>query len=116
MFRIIAAAAALLALMVTSEARGFNCGRYQRWLNGLTAPQYRDLNLARSWLRLPHTTAAPGAIVVQSRHGRALGGGPGGHVSRIERLTGTCTAIVRDNRGTYERNICRNLLAYVRPR
>lgn len=111
MIRIIAAAATLLALTATVDARGLNCGRYLRQFYGLD----QSYNLARNWLRLPRTMAAPGAVVVQARRGRASHGGPGGHVSRIERVTGHCTAIVRDNRGTYERNICKNLLAYVRP-
>jgi hypothetical protein len=30
-------------------------------------------------------------------------------------VTGPCTAIVQDNRGRYERDVCRNLVAYVLP-
>jgi hypothetical protein len=52
---------------------------------------------------------------VQRRRGRALGGGPGGHVSRIVSLISQCRAIVTDEKGTYERDICRNLVAYVKP-
>lgn len=116
MIRILAAVAAMLVLTTAVEAASFGCGRYQRGLFGLNGPQHRHLNLARGWLAFPRTSAQAGAVVVQGRRGRALGGGPGGHVARIERVTGSCTAIVRDNRGTYERDICRNLLAYVAPR
>jgi len=30
-------------------------------------------------------------------------------------MTGTCTAVVSDEKGQYERNICKNLVAYVDP-
>ena len=108
---LLALAIAGLLAAPSAEARGLNCGRYLRGHYGLPA----QFNLARHWLVLPRSSAGPGAIVVQSRRGRALGGGAGGHVSRIVSLTGHCTAIVNDNRGTYQRDICRNLLAYVRP-
>jgi hypothetical protein len=91
---------------------GFICGATQRAYFGLP-PAF---NLALHWASLPHTTAHPGAVVVQRRSGRALGGGPGGHVSRIVSVTGPCRAIVTDERGTYERDICSRLVAYVSPR
>jgi hypothetical protein len=90
----------------------FTCGVTMMRITGQRDPR---LALARSWLKFPRTSAGPGAIVVQSRPGRALGGGPGGHVSKILELRGSCRALVRDNRGTYERDICRRLLGYVRP-
>jgi hypothetical protein len=89
----------------------FNCGIAMMAITGRREP---GLALARSWLRFPRTVAGPGAVVVQSRKGRALGGGPGGHVSRIVEMRGSCRALVQDNRGTYERDICSRLLGYVR--
>jgi hypothetical protein len=89
----------------------FTCGITMMRMTGQTDPR---LALARSWLKFPRTSAGPGAVVVQGRAGRALGGGPGGHVSRIVELRGSCRALVQDNRGTYERDICRRLLGYVR--
>lgn len=71
------------------------------------------LNLARNWLRkFPRTIASAGAIVVWG-HGKGRG-----HVGRIVRMTGACTAIVYSgNDGgaarTRERNIC-NALGFVR--
>ena len=91
---------------------GFNCGRTQAAYFGL-GPAFA---LALHWASLPHTNARPGAVVVQRRAGRALGGGPGGHVSRIVSVQSTCRAIVTDNSGTYSRDICKNLVAYVAPR
>ena len=94
------------------NGHGFNCGRTQAAYFGL-GPAFA---LALHWASLPHTSAHPGAVVVQRRAGRALGGGPGGHVSRIVSVQSTCRAIVTDNSGTYSRDICRNLVAYVAPR
>lgn len=92
---------------------GFTCGIAMR---AITGGRYGpEFNLARHWLSLPRTSAHPGAVVVQARFGRALGGGPGGHVSRIESIIGPCRAVVRDNRGSYQRDICKNLLGYVNP-
>lgn len=104
----------LIGISSAAEAKprqGFKCGYVQRIHFGLPA----KFNLALNWATLPHTSARPGAVVVQRRKGRALGGGPGGHVSRIVNVTGQCRAIVTDNRGTYERDICKNLVAYVQP-
>jgi hypothetical protein len=74
-----------------------------------------DFALALHWATLPHTTPHAGAVVVQTRRGRALGGGPGGHVSRIVEVLGECRAIVADARGQYSRDICRNTIAIVQP-
>lgn len=115
--RLLGVALALCAFATTSadahRARrgGFICGLTQRLHFGLP-PKF---NLALAWAELPHTFAAPGAVVVQRRKGRALGGGPGGHVSRIVSVVGQCRAVVTDEKGTYERDICKNLVAYVRP-
>ena len=103
-----------ILLSTAAEARGFNCGRYQCQLSGIT--HCGPLALALEWARhFPRTSAHPGAVVVQRRNGRALGGGPGGHVSRIVSMQGTCRAVVKDERGTYERDICSRLVAYVEP-
>lgn len=93
--------------------RGFSCGLYMRQQFG--GRYGSSFNLALSWAGLPRTSPTPGAVVVQRRKGRALGGGPGGHVSKIVSVIDACHAIVHDNRGTYRRNICKNLAAYVRP-
>lgn len=101
---------AIVLITHSAEARGFNCGRYMSHLFGI-----KSRLLALSWASFPHTYAHPGAVVVQRRKGRALGGGPGGHVSKIVSVISECRAVVQDNRGTYERDICRNLVAYVIP-
>lgn len=103
--------ALILVALTTAEAR-FDCGRKQRADHGITDPKY---NLALAWADMPHVSAQVGAVVVQTRPGRALGGGPGGHVSRIVEMKGQCRAIVSDNRGQYERDICSRLVAYVMP-
>lgn len=112
MTRTLTAALAAFLVMGSCAQAAYDCGRYMRHRHGIKDPCF---NLALCWAKLPHTTAHPGAIVVQTRKGRALGGGPGGHVSEIVRPTGHCRAIVRDNRGTYERDICSRLVAYVSP-
>ena len=89
----------------------FTCGLYLRQHFGLGS-QY---NLARNWLNLPRCSLRSGSVVVQRRAGRALGGGPGGHVSRVVRVLSNCRAVVNDNRGTYTRDVCKNLWAYVCP-
>lgn len=109
--RQIVAAAILLATVSTADAR-FDCGRVQRAFFGLP----EKFNLALNWATLPHTSPHPGAVVVQRRKGKALGGGPGGHVSRIESVVDNCHAVVTDEKGTYTRDICKNLVAYVNPR
>lgn len=69
-----------------------------------------SLNLAQNWARkFPRTSAHPGAVVVWTR------GGNKGHVAQIVSMTGQCRAVVSDNAGTYERDICRRVIAYVRP-
>lgn len=103
----------LLSSNQAVSAASYTCGLYMRGLyGGKYGPEY---NLALRWAHLQHTNAHPGAVVVQTRRGRALGGGPGGHVSRIVEMQGQCRAIVQDNRGRYSRDICKNLKAYVSP-
>jgi hypothetical protein len=83
-----------------------SCGWYMRSVFG--GRYGREFNLAQTWYRrLPKTTARPGAVVVWTR------GGNKGHVARIVRVTGQCRAVVNDNAGTYERDICRRVLGYV---
>lgn len=110
MIKALTVIAAIVLITPPAEAASFNCGRYMSKVFGI-----KTRALALAWSGFPHTYAHPGAVVVQSRKGRALGGGPGGHVSKIVSLVGTCRAIVNDNRGTYERDICKNLVAYVSP-
>jgi len=95
-----------------SHRAHYICGVTQARFFGLPESQFA---LALNWASLPHTDAHAGAVVVQRRSGHALGGGPGGHVSRIVEVTGQCRAVVTDNTGTYSRDICRNLVAYVQP-
>lgn len=112
---LIFAAPVLLALHTPAEA-AFTCGIYMCKLFGLQCvTKSRNLKLALEWSRFPRTSAHPGAVVVSARSGRALGGGRGGHVARIDKVLGPCEAIVRDNRGTYKRNICKRLVAIVQP-
>ena len=94
MRQIILAAFVLCSVATNADAR-FDCGRVQRAYFNLP-PKF---NLALNWATLPHTTPHPGAVVVQRRAGRALGGGPGGHVSRIESVLDHCRAIVTDEKG-----------------
>lgn len=108
---------ALLALISTSaEARpkhhrsGGLCDGIHRCICGSTQTRYFGLprifnghNLwqASAWPRaFPSTTPRVDAVMYQH------GGGPTGHVSRIVRYAGGCTATVADERGQYERNIC----------
>lgn len=108
------AAASIAVLLSTGIASAaLICGAVQMRHFGIHDQNFR---LAKHWARaLPHTSAHPGAVVVQSRRGRDSAGNPGGHVSRIISMTGHCRAIVADSRGQYERDICSRLIAYVDP-
>jgi hypothetical protein len=89
-----------------------SCGWHMRKVfGGRYGPEF---NRAYAWARLPRTSLSPGAVVVSSRRGRGCGG-PCGHVVKVVRVIDACRAIVTDNRGTYERNTCRNRVAVVRP-
>ena len=114
MRRVLIAATIMLLLSMSAQARHYHyiCGVTQARHFGLPESKYA---VALNWASLPHTDAHPGAVVVQRRAGRALGGGPGGHVSRIVEVLGQCQARVADEKGTYTRDICRNLVAYVQP-
>lgn len=97
----------------TAESAALVCGAVQMRYFGMHDKNFR---LAKNWARLlPHTTAHEGAVVVQSRRGRDSAGNPGGHVSRIVSMRGSCRAIVADEKGQYERDICKRLIAYVDP-
>jgi hypothetical protein len=107
-------AIALLLSVTTADAASFNCGRFMCKTFGIK--NCGSLALALEWpkkfTRVSHP--APGLVVVQRRNGRALGGGPGGHVAKIVSLTDNpCRAVVRDNRGQYLRDICKNRVAFV---
>jgi hypothetical protein len=111
-------ALAILLSVTTADAASFTCGKAMCSLVGFSQAECkkRSLTLALKWAGLPKTSAQPGAIVVQTRKGRALGGGPGGHVSKIVAMNGPCKATVIDNRGKpYVRDICSRLVAYVMP-
>lgn len=113
----IATVAALTVAASTADARRHHRG-LGRLICGATQAAYfgHGSNLALDWAKdYPHTAAHPGAVVVQWRNGRDSAGHPGGHVSRIIRMTGTCSAIVADEKGQYERDICKRLVAYVDP-
>ena len=112
MLKTLTTIAIALTLATPAHAR-FDCGRHQRAFFHIAD---RSLNLALEWARkFPRTFAHPGAVVVQRRQGHDSAGHPGGHVSRIVSMEGTCRAVVNDERGTYERDICSRLVAYVEP-
>lgn len=109
----IAAATIAVLMTVSTASAAFVCGAVQMRHYGIHDNNFR---LAKNWARLlPHTTAHEGAVVVQARKGRDSAGNPGGHVSRIVAMRGNCRAIVADEKGQYERDICKALIAYVDP-
>lgn len=127
--RIMSLATVLLAAMaVTTPAmayhhrhhhhRGGKCDGFQACRCGTTAARrhglpyvYRGINLkqAAGWKQIgtPISTPIPGAVAYWRR------GGPTGHVATIERPIDRCNAVVSDDRGTYQRNICGALLLSV---
>ena len=107
-------AIALIAVSISAvDARGrFICGATAKRLTGSTCGS----NLALAWAHnCQHTTLHAGAVAVFRRKGRALGGSPGGHVALIESVIDGCHAFVHDERGRYERDVCKNLVAFVTP-
>lgn len=94
----------------TPPPHGYRCGWTMRQITGIRDQAF---NLALHWLVLPHTSPHPGAVVVFHRRGKALGGGAGGHVAQIVQMQGHCRALVRDDKGTYSRDICSRLAGYV---
>jgi hypothetical protein len=74
---------------------------------------YHTHNLWRAieWVHaFPRTTAHAGVVMYQH------GGGPSGHVSRLVSDPVGCTAMVADDAGRYERNICSRGAMFVDPR
>lgn len=89
-----------------------SCGWYMR---GQFGGRYgKEFNRAMAWAELPRVAPRPGAVVVQTRKGKGCGG-QCGHVSKIKQVLSACRAVVQDNRGTYERDICKNRVAVVQP-
>ena len=87
--------------------RNARCGWY---MGRLTGHRDRSLWLAQNWARrFPRTSARSGAVVVWTR------GGNKGHVAKIISMQSRCRAVVHDNIGTYSRDICRRVIAYVQP-
>jgi hypothetical protein len=112
-FRIATTTIAVILLTSNIAQAALICGAVQRAYFGFSD---RSLNLAREWARkFPHTTAHEGAVVVQWRNGRDSAGNRGAHVSRIIAMRDNCTATVADEKGRYERDICKGLIAYVNP-
>ena len=86
--------------------RNAQCGWY---MGRHTGHSRRSLWLAQNWAReFPRAAPAPGRVVVWNRGGRR------GHVAKIVSMQSRCRAVVHDNRGTYARDICRGVMAYVR--
>lgn len=119
-FAAIGAAILLLAFTTTGDARRRgNCDGIHRCTCGSTQTRhfglprmYKGYNLwqAREWPRaFPRTSPAPGVVIYQR------GGGPTGHVSRIVSLLDKCRAVVADERGKYERDICSRGAIFVDP-
>jgi hypothetical protein len=119
--RSLGAAVMIVFLLITSadaRGRGYVCGAVQRaWFckhQGICLP--KEFNYSLKWADLTPAFPDVGVVVVQRRKGKASDGKlPGGHVSRIVQKLSDCTAKVADEAGTYERDICANLVAYVRP-
>lgn len=115
---IMAAAFAAIVLAPSSgEARphrhghGLICGAVQQ------AYFHKGSRRALDWAdEFPHVySPAVDVVVVQRRNGRDSAGHAGGHVSRIVQPISQCRAIVADERGRYERDICSRLVALVAP-
>lgn len=103
---------AIFGFTTHANAASFSCGRYMsRHLNVDMTP------LALDWARkFPRVSKQVGAVVVQHRRGMdSSGKHRGGHVSLIVELRGECRALVKDNAGIYERDICKSIVAYVMP-
>ncbi len=114
------ATAITIALTASAEARhrhhhggGLICGLTQMLHFHIKDNNFR---LALHWATFPHTSPAPEMVVVQRRNGHDSAGHPGGHVSRIVEVKSSCRAVVADDKGRYERDICKRLVAIVNPR
>lgn len=121
MKQFIAAMSLVLATVLafaSAEARG-PCDGVHGCTCGVTAARkhglpdvFNGINLKQAigWKRaFPQTSPAPGMVVYQH------GGGPTGHVATIESVVDRCTAVVSDEKGRYERDICERGAVVVDP-
>ena len=108
-----ALAAAILIVTSLSASARYDCGRTVLALTHSSCGS----NLARAWAsNCPHTYAHRGAVVVFTRRGMdSSGHHRGGHVALLESDPVDCIAKVHDEKGVYERDICRNQIAVVTP-
>jgi hypothetical protein len=107
---VVLAALVALATPNLAEARGHGaCDGIHRCTCGSTQTRhfgfpriYNGVNLwqARGWVEAFQRTSLRAGVVGYVRHG-----GPTGHVFRVVQPTGPNTALVADERGTYERNL-----------
>jgi len=98
---------ALVLLTSAAEARG-RCDGFHGCRCGVTAAReaglpydYRGINLKQAigWLAFRRTDIRAGAVGYVRRGGRT------GHVFTVVSYNGGATATVRDDAGTYERNV-----------
>lgn len=109
---------ALLLPTLDAEARG-RCDGIHRCRCGSTQTAYYNLprnyngyNLwqAVDWVKaFPHTTARSGVVGYQRTGGRT------GHVFRVASVISDCKVMATDEKGTYERDICRHRTTFVDP-
>ncbi len=107
----------LAVFSVQTEARG-SCDGYQRCRCGVTAAAYNGValnyngfNLKRAveWIRaFPRSAFQAGTV------GYVSHGGPSGHVFSVVGGSDCAKATVHDDRGTYQRNVCRATFVTVR--
>lgn len=113
--RALAAFAAILFTFVSTSADARH--RYRGACDGIHrctcgSTQARHFGLPRMvrghnlWQAVEWTRAFPRTAPHVGAVGYQRGGGPTGHVFRIVSYSGGCVAVVTDERGTYERNIC----------
>lgn len=110
--------ATALAFASAVEARG-RCDGVHGCTCGVTAARnagvavnYNGYNLKQAvqWTRaFPRTSAAPGTVLYQRT------GGPTGHVAVVTAVLDQCTVTVKDERGQYDRDICRRHTTFVDP-
>jgi hypothetical protein len=112
-------AAATTFTPTDASARG-RCDGYHGCRCGVTAARFAGLPLNYRGHNLKQAVGFKRALprVSEPRPGHILyqtGGGPTGHVSTIVSVSGRCTATVKDDRGTYERNICTRNAVFLDP-
>ena len=104
--------AAIAAYFIVPAQAYLDCGRVAARLTHTTC----GTALARDWARnCRHTTLHAGAVVVSSRRGHDSAGHRGGHVALVVSVIDNCHARVHDEKGIYERDVCRNQIAVVEP-